>query len=523
MEAAMARRALLPTYDALTFTDGTVLIEQLAGGGRPSVLVLDWQLPGMSGIEVCRFLRSTRSELELPILMLTVYGHRTDLVEGLGAGANDYLTKPYDPVELVARVGNLARLHTLHLRARLAEEQRAELYRREREARAEAEAANIAKDDFVAMVSHELRTPLNAILGWTRMVRGGKLAEEQEERALDTIERNAIAQAQLIDDLLDMSTILSRKLTIDRQTVDLVGVVRTAVDAIRPGAQAKDVTLDIQVPDAICNIVGDAPRLQQVIWNLLTNSIKFTPKGGKVTLELTDGETGPEIKVVDTGRGIDPEFLPQVFDRFRQGDRGSRRTQGGLGLGLAIVKHIVELHGGTVLAKSAGVGFGSTFTVWLPPLEESFPVSPPPSASRPNVSDLTTNRLQGLRVLAFDDDADALDLLETILRNAGAVVTGASSSQRGVELLRQLRPDVIVSDIGMPLRDGYDLIRDIRELPELEGGKTPALALTAFAAKGDHARALDAGFNRYATKPFDAPVLIIAIAELGGRRTPSQR
>jgi signal transduction histidine kinase len=523
MEAAMARRALSPTYDAVTFTDGTVLIEQLAGGGRPSALVLDWQLPGMSGIEVCRFLRSTRSELELPILMLTVYGHRTDLVEGLGAGANDYLTKPYDPVELVARVGNLARLHALHVRARLAEGQRAELHRREREARAEAEAANIAKDDFVAMVSHELRTPLNAILGWTRLVRGGKLPAEQKERALDTIERNAIAQAQLIDDLLDMSTILSRKLTIDHQSLDLAGVVRTAVDAIRPAAQAKEVTLDVRVPETVCNVIGDAPRLQQVIWNLLTNSIKFTPKGGEVTLEVVHDEMGTEIRVKDTGSGIDPEFLPRVFDRFRQADGGSRRAQGGLGLGLAIVKHIVKLHGGAVLAKSPGVGLGSTFTVWLPPAEESSLVLRPPGVSRSKMIDLPTNRLQGLRVLAFDDDADALDLLETILREAGAVVSGASSSQRGVELLVQLRPDVIVSDIGMPLRDGYDLIRDIRALPELEGGRTPALALTAFAAKGDHTRALEAGFDRYATKPFDVAELVITIAELGGRGTPSRR
>jgi len=521
MEAAMARRALLATHEVVTFVDGSVLIEQLAAGGSPSVLVLDWQLPGMSGIDVCRFLRSTRSEVELPILMLTVYGHRTDLVEGLGAGANDYLTKPYDGLELVARVGNLVRLYTLHQRTRRAEAQRAELHRREREARAEAEAANIAKDDFVAMVSHELRTPLNAILGWTRMVRGGKMSTEQQERALGTIERNATAQAQLIEDLLDMSIILSRKLTIDKQPLDLVSVVRTAIDAIRPVAQAKGVLLDVQVPESGCNLSGDAPRLQQVIWNLLTNSIKFTPKAGRVGLTLTHATDETVITVADSGRGITPDFLPRVFDRFRQGDEGSRRTEGGLGLGLAIVKHIVELHGGSVTATSAGVGLGATFVVRLPTLRDETLRLRPPGAPSGSVSDLSASALQGVRVLVFDDDPDALDLIETILRGSGAVVTGASSARRGVELLSQLRPDVIVSDIGMPLRDGYDLIREIRQLSPSAGGKTPALALTAFASSGDRLRALEAGFDRYAAKPVDLVEFISTIAQLAGRAVPA--
>jgi signal transduction histidine kinase len=524
MEAAMARRALVATAEVVIFTDGSVLLEQLVGGGHPSVLVLDWQLPGMSGIEVCRFLRSTKNEMELPILMLTVYGHRTDLVDGLNAGANDYLTKPYDPLELVGRVATLSRLHRLYEETRRAEAQRSELLTRERDARADAEAANIAKDDFVAMVSHELRTPLNSILGWTRIVRGGKLGAEQQERALATIERNAMAQAHLIEDLLDMSSILGGKLTIDEQPLDLVAVVRTAIDAIRPSAQAKGLTLGADIPLEPRHTMGDPARLQQVIWNLLTNAIKFTPKGGKVALSLVSAGDELELTVEDSGRGIEAEFLPRVFDRFRQADHGSKRVHGGLGLGLAIVKHIVHLHAGSVEAASGGPGKGATFRVRLPQMRDEADLRPrltPTEAG--NLVEIDASRLKGVRVLLFDDDPDALDLLTTILRGTGAVATGASSAVRALDLLAQVRPDVIVSDIGMPLRDGYELIADVRSLPESEGGNTPAIALTAFASRDDRARAIAAGFDRYATKPVDLRELVATIAALAGRVPEDER
>jgi signal transduction histidine kinase len=518
MEAAMARRALTPSSDVVIFSDGSVLLEQLAAGNGPSVLVLDGQLHGMSGIEVCRFLRSTKNEMELPILMLSVHGHRTTLVDGLEAGANDSLTKPYDALELVARVATLGRLHALYQETRQAEAQRSDLLACERDARADAEAASIAKDDFVAMVSHELRTPLNAILGWTRIVRAGKLSTEQQERALATVERNATAQAQLIEDLLDMSSILSGKLTIDAQPLDLVTVVRLAVDATRPSAHAKGVTLDVHIPSDRQQTTGDPARLQQVIWNLLTNAIKFTAKGGRVLLSLTQVDGEIELSVADSGRGIEREFLPRVFDRFRQADQGSKRRHGGLGLGLAIVKHIVHLHAGSVVAESDGAGKGATFRVRLPQTHDDAGVLlGPPIAAPESVAEISATRLQGVRVLLFDDDPDVLDLLTTILRGAGAVTTGASSAAHALDLLAQVRPDVIVSDIGMPLHDGYELIADIRSLSPSEGGNTPAMALTAFASRDDRARAVAAGFDRYATKPVDLAEFVATIAGLAGR------
>jgi signal transduction histidine kinase len=524
MEAAMARRALVASSDVVTFSDGSVLLEQLAAGAAPSVLVLDWHLPGMSGIEVCRFLRSTKNEMELPILMLTVYGHRTDLVDGLDAGANDYLTKPYDALELVARVATLCRLHALYQEARHAESQRSNLLARERDARADAEAANIAKDDFVAMVSHELRTPLHAILGWTRIVRAGKLSPEKEEQALATIERNATAQAQLIEDLLDMSSILSGKLAIDARRFDLVSVVGAAVDALRPSAEAKGLTLEVHIPAREHHVSGDPARLQQVIWNLLANAIKFTTRGGRVQLSLTQLDGALELSVADSGRGIELEFLPRVFDRFRQADHGSKRTHGGLGLGLAIVKHIVHLHAGSVVAESAGIGRGAKFTVRLPQTRDDGDVRlPAPTGALERLEELAQKQLHGIRVLLFEDDPDALDLLTTVLRRAGAVTTGASSAVRALELIAQVRPDVIVSDIGMPVRDGYDMISDVRALPPSEGGNTAAMALSAFASRDDRARALAAGFDRYVTKPVDLTEFVASIAILAGRDDTGSR
>ncbi len=517
MEAAMARRALTPQYDVQTFVEGSTLIERLATDRAPSVLVLDWQLPRMSGIEVCRFLRTTRDEMELPILLLTVYGHKGDLVDGLRAGANDYLTKPYDAPELAARVATLARLNALHHKVRAAERRGAELLARERSARSDAEAANLAKDDFLAMVSHELRTPLNAILGWTRMIRTGQMPQPQIERALDTVERNALAQAKLIDDLMDMSRILAGKLTIEQQAVDFASLVQAAVDAVRPSAEHKGIGLYLAVdPEAGC-VVGDASRLQQLIWNLLANAIKFTPKDGKVLITLECVDRRVELSVVDSGMGIAADFLPHVFERFRQGDVGMNRTKGGLGLGLAIVKHIVELHQGKVVAQSDGPGRGARFIVSLPRAEQG----PEPDTSaigRPKSVETarSSERLAGLCVLVVDDDEDARHLLGTMLRLHGAEIASASSVAMALEAIEGRVPDVVVSDIAMPDRDGYDLIRTLRALPT-EARRVPVVALTAFARPDDRTRALSAGFSMYASKPVDPSELAVSIANLAGR------
>ena len=517
MEAAMARRALAPSYDVETFVDGSTLLERMAVGPCPNVLVLDWQLPGLSGIEVCRFLRVARDEMELPILMLTVYGHKSDLVDGLSAGANDYLTKPYDAPELAARVATLAKISLLHELARHAERRSAELLSRERVAREDAEAANRTKDEFLAMVSHELRTPLNAILGWTRIVRGGGLAPAAMEKALATVERNALAQTQLIDDLVDMARILGEKLTIQREPVALAGLLGSAIDAVQPSATAKGVVLNVHVDPDAGRTAGDAARLEQAVLNLLGNAIKFTPAGGAVHVTLARAGDMVELSVVDSGIGITSEFLPHVFERFRQGSISAKRAHGGLGLGLAIVKYIVDLHGGGVVAISEGLGRGATFVLTLP--RERLGDASTPARDRPSylaeVSEST--RLAGLRIVVIDDDNDALELLVAMLERNGASIVAARSVQEGLAAVDDVRPDVIVSDIAMPHKDGHDMIRTLRSLPADRGGRTPALALTAFARQQDRARALAAGFDMYASKPVDPAELVLSVASLAGR------
>lgn len=527
MEAAMARRALAHVFEVVLFSDGSHLIEQAATGTLPDVLVLDVQLPGMSGIEVCRFLRSRYDESTLPILMLTVYGHKSDLVEGLAAGANDYVSKPYDAPELLARVSTLARVKLAHSAARRLEAQREELLQREqnarheiavsltneRAARMDAEAANRAKDGFLAMVSHELRTPLSAILGWTKLLRTGSLTPEKHERALETIERNALAQTQLIEDLLDMSRIIGGKLLLQHEAVELTTVINLSLEAVRPAADAKQIRIEARLDPKGARVAGDPVRLQQVVWNLLANAIKFTPEKGSIVLSLGGNERA-EVGVSDSGRGIDPSYVPHVFDRFSQGVDTVHRSRSGLGLGLAIVKHIVELHGGTVSAESPGRGRGATFRVHLPRLRSEANVhatrGPGRSDSRVGPSD----RLAGLRVLIVDDDADARDLLALVVKRDGAEALLAHSASEGYEMVQSARPDVIVSDIGMPGEDGYDLLRWVRALSADTGGETPAIALTAFAQPSDQKLALEAGFNAYFSKPADPTEIAVSIATL---------
>jgi signal transduction histidine kinase len=518
MEAAMARQALASNYEVQTFVDGSTLLERMAAGPCPNVLVLDWQLPGLSGIEVCRFLRVARDEMELPILMLTAYGHKSDLVDGLGAGANDYLTKPYDAPELAARVATLAKISLLHEKARRAERRSADLLARERVAREDAETANRTKDEFLAMVSHELRTPLNAILGWTRIVRGGGLAPNAVEKALATVERNALAQTQLIDDLMDMSRILGEKLTLQRESLELVGVLQAAVDAVQPSAEAKGVAVRVHVDPDAGSTIGDAARLEQTILNLLTNAIKFTPAGGAVDVTLERAGDDLRLSVLDSGIGIAADFLPHVFERFWQGNVSAKRAHGGLGLGLAIVKNIVELHGGVIVARSDGANRGAVFVVTLPGEQSARGGGDAGRKGPSHLADVTeSTRLAGLRVLVIDDDTDALELLVTMLERNGATIVAARSVAEALEAVDQGLPDVIVSDIAMPHRDGHDMIRTLRALPPDRGGRTPALALTAFARQQDRTRALAAGFNMYACKPVDPAELVISVANLAGR------
>jgi PAS domain S-box-containing protein len=402
-----------------------------------------------------------------------------------------------------------------------AEESRIELAR-EQAARAEAEQANRLKDEFLATVSHELRTPLTAILGWAKMLADGYVDEGRRAEALGAIYRNARSQAQLIDDLLDVSRIVTGKLRIEVRPVELAAVVEAAVAVVRPAASAKGVYLQTLFDPGAGMVSGDPERLQQVVWNLLSNAVKFTPKGGRVEVRLGRLNSQIEIAVSDTGMGIDPEFLPHIFESFRQAEIGTTRRHGGLGLGLAIVRHLVELHGGTVGAESGGLRQGATISVKLPVMavrDAGWPSAVGAESSQQSAGESPTvlQSLEGVRVLAVDDDADARQLLTGILRRCGAQVLAAASASEALELLGTFCPHVLLSDIGMPGGDGYALIRQVRALPEERGGRTPAAALTAYAGAEDRARVLDSGFQTHVAKPVEPAELANVVARLAGR------
>jgi signal transduction histidine kinase len=661
LEGEMARRALSAAQDVELFTDGSVLLEQAATATMPDAIILDWQLPGISGLEVCRALRAGSDAMTLPLLMLTAQGHKDDVLEALAAGANDYVTKPYDMPEVIARVATLVRTSRLHRaqkrRARQlalsadigaalsksknleeiaersaqalithldaiavevwlarggelellasrslgaarvprdvvedvgkghepfttddvsassrlsacqgargfaamplvlrdetlgvvaictseplgdgvavlatiadllalgiarvrGEEERVAIHARERNSREEAEAANRSKDEFLAMVSHELRTPLNAITGWTSMLLTGGLEPDRAKRALEIIERNARAQAQLIDDLLDINRIISGKLRIDVSSVDVASIAEMALESVRLGAEAKGITLSASIDVAAGKLTGDADRIQQVIWNLLTNAIKFTPKGGRVQLGVLRGESGIEISVEDDGQGIAPEFLPYVFDRFKQADGTMTRAKGGLGLGLAIVKHLVELHGGRIGAQSEGLGKGSTFRVVLPGsgLEKGSPTSTAFVPARPGFE--RPREIEGLRVLVLDDEEDARELIRSLLESCKISVTTASNPADAFAVVRAKNIDVVLSDIAMPVEDGLSFIRRVRALSREDGGRVLAVALTGYARLEDRTRVLRAGFNSHVAKPVEPSELLAVLSSLVAR------
>lgn len=388
-----------------------------------------------------------------------------------------------------------------------------------------AEEATRAKDEFLAVVSHELRTPLTAILGWARMLQTGKLDEATAGRAMDAIERNAESQNQLIGDLLDFSRIISGKIRLDVGRVELAPLVEAAADVVRPAAEAKGIRLQSVLDPKAGPVSGDPERLQQVLWNLLSNAVKFTPKGGRVQVRLARVNSSVEITVSDTGQGISAEFLPYVFERFRQADHTTTRRQAGLGLGMAITKHIVELHGGTVRAESPGEGQGATFVLRLPvmivhaaevaPSEVDAERPRPAGEDHPRPAALV--RLDGIHVLVVDDESDARELLTTILVQSGAVVTAASSVPDALDKLGRAKPDLLVSDIEMAEEDGYSLIRKVRVLEEGRGRRIPAIALTAHARPSDRLRALSEGYHMHMPKPVEPAELVLAIANLTDR------
>jgi PAS domain S-box-containing protein len=388
---------------------------------------------------------------------------------------------------------------------------------REKEARLEAEAANRVKDEFLSTLSHELRTPLTAIMGWSDLLLHDEVAPRKRRQAIETIARNANSQCQLINDLLEVSRIITGKLRLEFVSCELESVVQAAAESIRPTAEAKGVRLQVLLEPEPGPVFGDRERLQQIVWNLLSNGVKFTRKGGLVQVKLQRINSHVEIVVTDTGVGIKPDFLPHVFERFRQADGSTTRTYGGLGLGLAIVRHLVELHGGTAWAESAGENQGSTFTVRFPSMIDAeqqverlpkIPVAVEIEADRKRV-------LRGLRVLVVDDEFDARALLTTMLERSGAQVLAVSSAREALESLEKWRPDVLIADIGMPVEDGYSMIRRVRALPRERGGQTPALALTAYARTEDRIRALSEGYQMHLAKPVDRVELATVVSSLG--------
>ncbi len=384
----------------------------------------------------------------------------------------------------------------------------------ERAARGEAERASHLKDEFLATLSHELRTPLNAIVGWAQILDTDSDQEELEE-GLDAIRRNAYSQTRLIEDLLDLSRIISGKVRLDVQSVDLASVINAALESVRPAADAKEIRLNKMIDPHAGPVSGDPTRLQQVVWNLLTNSIKFTPKEGKVDIILEHVNSHLELTIHDTGIGIDPEYLPIIFERFRQVDSSTTRSYGGLGIGLSIVKQLIELHGGTVRAKSGGEGQGATFIITLPlsPIRGNGSREHPTAATHSKL-DWGELDLAGVKVLVVDDEPDARALIQRVLSQCGAEVCTAGSAAEGLEQLRLFQPHVLVSDIGMPVTDGYQFIRAVRNLAPDEGGKTPAIALTAFARSEDRMNAMLAGYQVHVAKPIEPQELAVTVRTL---------
>jgi signal transduction histidine kinase len=529
--------------------------QQLCRKQPPDCLLLDYRLPDVDGVSFLAELGCEEDGVAVPVIVLTGQGSEAIAVDAMKSGAQDYLLKAtitaaslqravdhaIDKVSLLRRIRRrteelaaantelerevaqrtkaeqaLQRAHeeleqlvaarTEELsranrelsneiaERRRIEEERAQLLVREQQ-------ANRLKDEFLATISHELRTPLNAVLGWARVLRSTDLPAGLRTRALESIERNAAAQARLIDDLLEVSRIVTGKLRLRVRPVDLAQIVDAAVDVVRAAADAREIQLERRYARRPWPTLGDPDRLQQVAWNLLSNAVKFTPPGGTVRVEIDRAGSMDRLVVRDTGKGIEPEFLPHVFAPFRQADASTTRDHGGLGIGLAIVRQLTELHGGSVSAQSDGSDRGATFTVLLPVHEGVASGRPGPQTS--GAADAQLPDLSRTRVLVVDDDADARELLTATLGYYGAEVVTAENAGEALALIPEVRPDVLLSDIGMSGEDGFALIRRVRALPADRGGVVPAVALTAYAAANDRARSLAAGFQMHMPKPFD--------------------
>jgi signal transduction histidine kinase len=524
------RRLLAQRYDVEAVSDGQAALNVVRAQDIDLVLS-DVMMPNLDGFGLLKQLRFEDRTKTIPIILLSARAGEGSLVEGMDAGADDYLVKPFSARELLARVE--AHLSLQRVRKK-AEQAVRELMAQEQKARASAEVANRIKDDFLAMLSHELRTPLNAIVGWTHLLKKGLLSEKDRQRGIDVIDRNAAAQRAIIDELLDVSRIVTGKVRLEAKPVDLSGVIEAAIDVVRPAAEAKEIQIVRSIDQNAGLINGEAVRLQQVIWNLLSNAVKFTPQKGSVEIHLRSTGKDLEVVVSDSGEGIEAEFLPHIFERFRQADTSSRRVHGGLGLGLSIVRSLVEMHGGTIQASSGGKGKGSKFTLRLPviglsdleekkgePQAESAQLlamgwKPLSHAKSAAAIELKPGLLSGLKVLTIDDQQDTRELITVALARYGAEVRASESASNALRMIQEWKPHVVVSDIGLPGVDGYDFIRQLREL-EGDGERTPAIAVTGYAGAVDESKALDAGYEMHLSKPIELSELATAIAKLSRR------
>jgi signal transduction histidine kinase len=515
------RRLLANKFDVEAVGDGEAALEA-ARAGQFDLVLSDVMMPKLDGFGLLHALRSDDKTRTIPVILLSARAGEESRVEGMGAGADDYLVKPFSARELLARVESHVNLQRERKRS---EEKLEHLMVLEQQARASAEVANRVKDEFLAMLSHELRTPLNAIVGWIQLLKAGKLGEKDRARGIEVIDRNAAAQRAIIDELLDVSRIITGKLRLDASPVDPVTVLDAAIDAIRPAALAKEIEISVSIERNRGLVIGEAVRLQQVIWNVLSNAVKFTPKNGRIQVEFKVAGKQFEIVIGDTGEGIESEFLPYIFDRFRQADTSARRKHGGLGVGLSIVRSLVELHGGDVQVFSDGPGKGAMFTIRLPIMGLS-DVTQSDGTNELIDSrwkqdhgfddDVSPALLSGLKVLAVEDQQDTRDLITLALARFGAEVRASDSAASALETVASWQPNVIVSDIGLPEMDGYDFIRELRKV-EGNGKRIPAIALTGYAGAVDESKALNAGYELHFSKPINLTALAHAIARLSGR------
>jgi signal transduction histidine kinase len=507
---------LAPYYSVVPTSDGAAALEAVRSK-RPDLVLCDVMMPRLDGFGLLAALRADESLRGMPVILLSARAGEEARIEGLDAGADDYLVKPFSARELLARVG--AMLERSATTGQLAQE-REQLLGAERAARADAESAIRAKDEFLATLSHELRTPLSNIVSWAGVLQRKYTADdEQLNRGLRVIVDNAMAQSQIIADLVDISRIVAGKVVLELKPIDLADLATLTVNAQRPAADAKGITLDLELQqEGAAVVLADATRLQQVMWNLLANALKFTPTGGRIELLLrANGGREIEIEVRDTGEGIAPEVLPYVFDRFRQADSGAARRYGGLGLGLAIVKQLVELHGGEVSASSPGPGRGTSFVVRIPAYRPDVRSPLAIGAATDATQALEGQQLTGLCVLAVEDQRDMLEFLQRVLEEQGADVLTATSGPAALELLQAGNAgsvDVLICDIGMPKMDGYQLLNSVRAQLRLAPDVLPAVAVTAYAREEDRERSLAAGFQAHVTKPYQVAQLIAILRRL---------